>query len=165
MNIKQKYNQPLWDDHAWSQLPQLTGNENCDLCVVGLGGGGLTAIKTAQALGLQCIGIDAEDVGAGAAGRNGGLLLAGLPDFYHNEVKKMGRAQAKSMYLETMYELDCFFKEFPKSTKRVGSLRIASDSDELKDVREQYEAMKLDDLPVEWYKGKHGEGIFMPTDG
>lgn len=37
------------------------------------------------------IGIDAEDVGAGAAGRNGGFLLAGLAEFYHDAVKKFGK--------------------------------------------------------------------------
>jgi len=44
------------------------------------------------------IGIDAEDVGAGAAGRNGGFLLAGLADFYHEAVEKHGREFALTIY-------------------------------------------------------------------
>jgi glycine/D-amino acid oxidase-like deaminating enzyme len=36
--------------------------------------------------GFNVVGIDAVDVGAGAAGRNGGFLLAGDSDFYHDSV-------------------------------------------------------------------------------
>lgn len=49
-------------------------------------------------MGLKVVGIDAKDVGAGAAGRNGGFLMAGLSDFYHDAVKKFGREFALSTY-------------------------------------------------------------------
>jgi len=44
------------------------------------------------------IGIDSEDVGAGASGRNGGFLLAGLADFYHEAVETLGREFVSSFY-------------------------------------------------------------------
>ena len=76
-------NTPLWDDSDWSPLPQLEGQVSADLCVIGLGGSGLSAVLEGLRLGLRVIGIDAGIVAGGAAGRNGGLLLAGAAKFYH----------------------------------------------------------------------------------
>lgn len=81
------------------------------------------------------MGIDAEDVGAGAAGRNGGFILAGMADFYHDEVKLLGHEYTKKRYLETLEELESMYKEFPDCTRRCGSLRLAASKEELKDCR------------------------------
>ena len=61
------------------------------MCVIGLGASGLTALIELANSGHDVCGIDAVDVGAGAAGRNGGFLLAGDAEFYHDSVKKFGR--------------------------------------------------------------------------
>lgn len=53
-------------------------------------------------MGLSVVGVDAEDLAAGAAGRNGGFLLAGLADFYHESVKSSGREFSYSTYKESM---------------------------------------------------------------
>ena len=143
----------------------MTGNENCDVCVIGLGGSGLSAVKALQESGAQVVGIDAGDVGAGAAGRNGGFVLAGLAEFYHDEVRMLGREYSLKRYKETMHELDLLFKEYPHCTRRIGSLRLAADAKELEDCKKQFEVMKADNFPVEWYKGPEGEGLLVPTDG
>lgn len=57
------------------------------------------------------------------------------------------------------------FKEFPGITNQCGSLRIAASEEEIKDCRVQFEMMKEDGFPVEWYKGSEGEGLLIPTDG
>ena len=81
-------NKPIWDnDNSWTSPLPLQSDKSCDVCVVGLGGSGLTAVNHLLKYGLKVVGIDAEDVGAGAAGRNGGFLLAGLAAFYHDAVK------------------------------------------------------------------------------
>jgi glycine/D-amino acid oxidase-like deaminating enzyme len=72
------------------------------------------------------IGVDAEDVGAGAAGRNGGFLLAGLAEFYHDAVKKFGKKFALETYKDTVKELELVYKEMPNCTRKTGSLRIAA---------------------------------------
>ena len=77
MNAIEALNKPRWDDHDWSPLPPLTRDADAEVCVVGLGGTGLSCISEALKLGAKSvIGIDAVDIAAGAAGRNGGLLLA-----------------------------------------------------------------------------------------
>jgi glycine/D-amino acid oxidase-like deaminating enzyme len=98
---------PIWDNQKdWVSPPPLKGNVKCDVCVVGLGGSGLVAINELAKLGFSVVGIDALDVGAGAAGRNGGLILAGTADFYHDSVAKIGRSQALELYQQTLLELD-----------------------------------------------------------
>lgn len=55
--------------------------------------------------------------------------------------------------------------EMPACCRRTGSIRIAADEAELEDCKNQFDAMRSDQLPVEWYKGLEGEGLLFPTDG
>jgi len=112
----------------------MTGCHQCDVLVIGLGGSGLTAIHTLlkQKPQLKVIGIDgANIVGSGASGRNGGFLLAGFDEFYHEDCERMGRDKCKARYLETIDELEYQLKEFPECCTQTGSLRIAEDDVEL----------------------------------
>ncbi len=159
-------NTPVWDtEPSWQSPSPLSGDTSCDVCVVGLGGSGLVAVRELQASGLDVIGIDAADVGAGAAGRNGGFLLAGIADFHHDAVRFLGPEVAVGLYRRTLAELDAIFSEFPECTRRTGSLRIASSVEELADCRLQFEQMRRDELPVEWYSGPEGDGLLVPSDG
>jgi gamma-glutamylputrescine oxidase len=159
-------NTPVWDDEPdWVPLPPLVGDAVCDVCMVGLGGSGLVAIRALRAEGVRVIGVDAHDVGAGAAGRNGGLLLAGLADFHHHAVQQLGHDAAVTLYRRTLTELDAVFAEFPDCTRRTGSLRIAASDAERDDCRAQLAQMQADGLPVEWYRGDEGEGLLVPSDG
>jgi gamma-glutamylputrescine oxidase len=137
----------------------------CDVCIIGLGGSGLVAANELATRGVSVIGIDAADVGAGAAGRNGGLLLAGLADFHHDAVRTLGHAAAVAMYHRTLQELDAIFARFPHCTRRTGSLRIAASSAEREDCRAQLAQMQRDGLPVDWYDGPEGQGLLFPMDG
>lgn len=160
------HNTPVWDDEPdWAPLPPLDGDAVCDVCVVGLGGSGLVVIRALRAQGVNVIGVDAHDAGAGAAGRNGGLLLAGLADFHHHAVQSLGHNAALTLYRRTLAELDAVFTEFPDCTRRTGSLRIAASDIERDDCRAQLAQMQADGLPAEWYHGTEGEGLLVPSDG
>jgi len=92
-------------------------------------------------------------------------LLAGNAHFYHDECERLGRAKAREMYLETLEELRRTYAEFPEVTNNCGSLRLAGDADEMKDIVKQYNMMKEDGLPVQWYVGTEGEGLLIESDG
>src|SRR5690349_3480877 len=78
---------PVWGDpRAGENPPPLNGEVTADLCVVGLGGSGLAAVCAALEAGATVAGVDAGPVGGGAAGRNGGFLLAGTARFHHDAV-------------------------------------------------------------------------------
>lgn len=159
-------NAPVWDDgSAWTPPPPLDGDASAQVCVIGLGGSGLVAVRELCARGVRVIGIDAADVGAGAAGRNGGLLLAGLADFHHDAVQRLGHETAVSFYRRTLDELDRVFTEFPECTRRTGSLRIAASAAERDDCRAQLAQLQADGFPGEWYAGPEGEGVLLPCDG
>jgi gamma-glutamylputrescine oxidase len=156
---------PVWEDGDWAGLPVLDGDLTADVCIVGLGGSGLSAIGELLRLGQRVVGIDANRVGAGAAGRNGGLLLAGLTNFHHEAVARFGRERSVRLYRRTVAELDRMSQETPVAIRRTGSLRVAADAHETDDCILQFQAMRADGLPVEEYDGPEGHGLLLPLDG
>jgi glycine/D-amino acid oxidase-like deaminating enzyme len=161
----------VWDINVERpEFPQLTTNLEADLVVVGLGGSGLTALLHAAQRGLNVIGIDADRIAAGAAGRNGGLLLAGIADFHHNVRKDLGVDRAMALYQHTLDEMDRIEATTPDAVSRIGALRIAElhtgdDPAELSDTYAHRDALIGDGFPVEDYDGDQGVGILIPTDG
>ena len=165
MNAVDVPNKPRWDDHDWTPLPPLLHDTDADVCVVGLGGTGLSCISEALNLGAQSvIGIDAVDVAAGAAGRNGGLLLAGPVDFHHDAVAKLGRERTLAIHERTERERETIQRETPGVVRITGSLRIAESAEELEDCERQFAAMRDDNLAVERYEGTEGRGLLFPED-
>ena len=158
-------NRPVWDDGPDLGLGSLDGPVGADLCVVGLGGSGLSAIGEALAAGRSVVGIDATTVGGGAAGRNGGFLLAGMAPFFHDLVEQIGPEGAADLYRLTLDELERIASETPDHVNLLGSLRIAASEEELLDCARQFEAMRSADLPVESYVGPEGEGLLFRRDG
>lgn len=57
--------------------PELAGDAVCDVCVVGGGYTGLTAALELAERGLSVVVLEAERVGWGASGRNGGQIITG----------------------------------------------------------------------------------------
>lgn len=162
-----------------------------DAIVIGLGGTGLTALLE---LCLQrnhspfqsIIGIDQGHVASAAAGRNGGFLLAGIAAFHHEAVRRYGRQPAVEMYRQTLEELKRTFKDSEIGASQQGSFRCAVDEAEVDDCKSQYEALKKDGLPAEWWSPGyraadvgpgagvgigvaggpgHRGGVFTPADG
>jgi glycine/D-amino acid oxidase-like deaminating enzyme len=158
---------PVWDDGDWTPLAPLRGDVDADVCVVGLGGAGLACVHELLARGVRrVVGVDAAAVGGGAAGRNGGFLLAGLSRFYHDVVAAIGRERARAIYRLTLDEIDRMIAATPGALiRRVGSLRVADSVEEERDCAEQGEAMAADGFPVEAYDGPAGRGLYIPSDG
>lgn len=155
----------MWDDAPWRGFDALRGEVVTDACVIGLGGSGLAAVHRLLDLGQRVVAIDAGAVAGGAAGRNGGFLLAGAMDFYHDAVQLHGRDRANALYQRTLLEIARMREQTPDAIRLDGSLRVADSADELDDCRAQLEAMRQDALPVEWYEGPEGTGLRIPTDG
>lgn len=156
---------PVWDVGPTPAHPRLESEIEVDVCVVGLGGSGLACIGEFMRLGARVAGVDAQSVGGGAAGRNGGFLLAGLALFYHDAVARYGRDSAHALYRLTLAELDRIEAETPSLVTRSGSLRIAESADEEADCERQLDAMRADALPAERYEGPEGMGLVVHGDG
>lgn len=159
-----RHSSPVWDDGRAEALPTLAGAVVADWCVVGLGGSGLTAVLALLDRGQTVVGIDAIDVGAGAAGRNGGFLLAGCYDFYHDAVARHGHDRALAIYRATLEEMSRIAEEAPGTVRWTGSRRVAASPWEVEDCRAQMAAMQADGLPVTWLEDAQGAGLFFPQD-
>ncbi|MFA9431044.1 NAD(P)/FAD-dependent oxidoreductase [Egicoccus sp. AB-alg2] len=160
---------------AWGQvgpaaraLPTCTpppASTTADVCVVGLGASGLSAALRLAERGADVVAVDAHGVASGAAGRNGGFLLAGLARFHHDAVASYGHARAVALYRWTLAELDRTVETLPPDVvRRVGSLRVAADAEEAADAAHMLRQLQADGLPAEAYEGPEGRGVLVPTD-
>ena len=157
---------PVWGDPAdWQNPAALAGDASADVCVVGLGGSGLAAVGAALDAGASVIGIDAGPVAGGAAGRNGGFVLAGGALFHHAAVEAWGEERAVGIYEESLLELDRLAAELGAIVRRVGSLRIPASDAETRDCALQLAALERHGLPARQADGPTGPGVFIPGDG
>jgi gamma-glutamylputrescine oxidase len=157
---------PVWGDPAaWGNPPALQGDVSADVCVVGLGGSGLAAVGAALEAGASVVGIDAGPIAGGAAGRNGGFLLAGGARFHHAAVEAWGEERAVGIYEESLAELDRLAAELGPIVRRVGSLRIPASEDEVEDCARQLAALERHGFPARAADGPTGAGVFIPGDG
>jgi glycine/D-amino acid oxidase-like deaminating enzyme len=157
-------NRPVWDDRPWHPLPPLQGDVQADVCVVGLGGSGLSTIGELLDLGVSVVGVEKDRVGSGATGRNGGFFLAGTPDFHHRAVEVLGPERAAALHRLTIEQLDRMWLETPNALRFTGSIRLGVDQDEIEDCRLQLQAMQAAQLPVSVYNGPEGHGLLFPHD-
>jgi gamma-glutamylputrescine oxidase len=153
-----------WHDLDTPRRPPLTHDIEADVCVVGLGGSGLSAVREARALGARVIGVDAGRIAGAAAGRNGGLLLGGMAAFHHDAVSQWGDAAA-ALYRFTLEELARIRRDTANESWWHGSLRVCEDDAERADCERQFEVMQRDGLRVERYAGAEGDGLLFPDDG
>lgn len=86
-------------------FPELEGDAQADVCVIGGGFTGLnTAIELAQR-GLSVILLEAHQIGWGASGRNGGQLIRGVGhdvEQFENQVGVEGVREFKRMGIEAV---------------------------------------------------------------
>jgi glycine/D-amino acid oxidase-like deaminating enzyme len=155
---------PVWDDRPWHPLPPLTDDIEADVCVVGLGGSGLSAVGELLDLGVSVVGLERGRIGGGATGRNGGFFLAGTPAFHHEAVAVLGAERAAALYRLTLDQIDRMWLETPDALRITGSLRLAVDQAEVEDCRAQMAAMRSALLPVDPYNGPEGSGLLFPHD-
>lgn len=170
-----------WDDDsvvsAWPGFPALDGDHSADACVVGLGASGLAAVRALASRGLSVIGVDAGRVAAGAAGRNGGLLLAGPSLFLHDAIERWGSC-AIDLYLETLRELQALEETVGDGVvQHTGSVRLAGIPGEptteeeaadrerdLADCAKHAAALREHGIAAEDYDGPLGKGVYLPDD-
>ncbi len=157
-------NVPIWDDAPWTAPKLLDGATTTGTCVIGLGGSGLTVIEELLDRGEDVVGVDAADVAAGAAGRNGGFLLAGAYDFYHDAVRLHGRDRARAIYDATLTEMHRIAEAAPGTVRFTGSRRLAATTAEIKDCRAQLAEMQRDGLTCDWRDDADGVGLYIPGD-
>ncbi|WP_328667728.1 FAD-binding oxidoreductase [Streptomyces sp. NBC_00322] len=126
-------------------LPALTGDEHCDLLVVGGGYSGLWTALLAKERdpGRDVVLIEGREVGWAASGRNGGFCAASLTHGLGNGLARWPGDMAKLEELGgrnldaieaavATYSIDCDFE-------RTGEIDVATEPHQAEELREMYE--------------------------
>jgi gamma-glutamylputrescine oxidase len=91
---------------AWAPSPPLQGEVDCDVVVVGAGLAGLSAALELAARGLSVTVLEAQHVGFGASGRNGGQAIHGLACDMSVIETQLGRDDARRVFDMSIDALD-----------------------------------------------------------
>ncbi|MGH6875174.1 MAG: NAD(P)/FAD-dependent oxidoreductase [Aestuariivirgaceae bacterium] len=87
---------------ATAQIPQrrqeLTRDTSCDVCVIGGGLAGLTVAYELARRGKSVVLVEANRIGWGASGRNGGFVSAGFAEGLSKIIERVGLDEAKALY-------------------------------------------------------------------
>jgi gamma-glutamylputrescine oxidase len=86
--------------------PELTGIMSCEVCVIGGGLAGLTLSRELARRGKSVVLLEANRIGWGASGRNGGFVSAGFAESIINIIKRVGLDEAKALYKLSIEGLD-----------------------------------------------------------
>ncbi|MDP2607800.1 MULTISPECIES: FAD-binding oxidoreductase [unclassified Oceanobacter] len=81
-----------------SAYPSLKGDIKADVCVIGGGYTGLSAALQLREHGLSVALLEAESIGWGASGRNGGQVCQGLNMAHEDLAAKVGRPTADALW-------------------------------------------------------------------
>ena len=91
---------------AWAPSPPLQGEVDCDVAVVGAGLAGLSAALELASRGLSVTVLEAQHVGFGASGRNGGQAIHGLGCDMSVIEAQLGRDDARRVFDMSIEALD-----------------------------------------------------------
>ncbi|MFJ9208070.1 NAD(P)/FAD-dependent oxidoreductase [Streptomyces sp. NPDC102264] len=138
---------PYWLDDPGrpGALPALTGDEHCDLLVIGGGYSGLWTALLAKERDPErdVVLIEGREVGWAASGRNGGFCAASLTHGFGNglarwpgELRKLEELGERNLdaieATVARYAIDCSFE-------RTGEIDVATEPYQLDDLHELYE--------------------------
>ena len=84
--------------HAFEPAPALDGEIETDVVVIGGGYTGLHAALNAAERGYRVVLLEAERIGWGASGRNGGQMIPGWRKGAAELVKSFGAVKAKTLF-------------------------------------------------------------------
>ena len=84
--------------NARPDRPNLRGDTRCDVCIVGGGYTGLSAALHLAERGYDTVLLEAERIGFGASGRNGGQLGSGQRQEQHDVEKLVGKDDARRLW-------------------------------------------------------------------
>ena len=76
----------------------MPGSCEADVCIVGAGLAGLTSALQLARSGLQVVVLEAEQIGWGASGRNGGFVAPGFAQGYAAIEARVGQSAARTLY-------------------------------------------------------------------
>jgi gamma-glutamylputrescine oxidase len=147
---------PVWQDQPPIAAPTVEGDLRADVAVIG---GGLTGLSTAYHLaaarpGIQVAVLEAESFGAGASGRNTGMLGPGVGQSLAALAGRLGAPAAGALYRETLRAVSATRalveqEHIACDLRMTGQLLRARTAGDRRRLARQAALMRALDLPVE----------------
>ena len=163
---------PYWLAEPNEPIPRVELRGTPDVAVVGGGITGTTAALTLAEAGMRVRLYEARVIADGASGRNGGFALRGGAAPYPVTAESIGRIRAAELWRWTERELTALAEAAGDAFRPTGSLRLAADEAERKELVAEFEALRADGFEVEWREdlpsplaGRYPAAIFHPSDG
>jgi len=160
----------LEDDRSTPPLRPLAGSP--EVVVIGGGVTGCSCALTLAERGVPVRLFEQRQIAGGASGRNGGFALRGAVTPYDVARATLGNDAARWVMELTERSLDRLERLAGDAFRRVGSLRLAFDEDELQALRAEHDALREDGFAVEWLDdlpapldGLYRGGLLHPPDG
>ena len=135
-----------------TEYPELEGNQSVDVCIVGAGFTGIATALTLAERGFSVAVVEANRVGWGASGRNGGQLIHGI-----SGNRKMTRHHRQEV-IDRHYEMqwrghDIIYERVKKyaidCNLKGGYIEVALKDRQLRDLEYQYEQLQRRNHPYE----------------
>ncbi len=147
----------------WQQTASETNDEakgetrEYDVCILGAGVAGASVAwwLKREAPDLRVAVIERKTIGAGASGRNAGMVLAGLADHYDSMVALYGRARAADVWEATLAHAR-LLKQFVEETNAdvgyepVGSWRVGMEAAEREHLARSAELLREDNFAARY---------------
>jgi gamma-glutamylputrescine oxidase len=141
----------LWLKEPHDALPaRRTSKGRAEVAVIGGGVTGCSCALTLAQSGVRVRLYEANEVAAGASGRNGGFALRGAAAPYDEARRDLGDARARLLMKLTERSLDRMEELAGDAFRRVGSLRLAFDDLEREALRREHDALRDHGFDVEW---------------
>jgi gamma-glutamylputrescine oxidase len=143
--------------HRPEPLPSLTESLEADAVVVGAGFAGLSAALELARRGFSVVVLEADRIGSGASGRNGGQAIVGYASGQGPFEKQLGAADAQrawDMSLEAIDLIDARIAEHGIDCDRVnGYVYVADSARKAQALNEEMEGLKRRGIAVDWAEG------------
>ncbi len=143
--------------------PGLQGELVVDALVVGGGFAGLSAALELAQRGLSVVLLEADRVGSGASGRNGGQAIVGFASGQEPFEAQLGQADAQrawDMSLEAIDLLDARIRRHGiDCDRRFGYVYVADSARKARALREEADGLRARGIAVEWAEGEAVQGL------
>jgi gamma-glutamylputrescine oxidase len=145
---------------AYKSRPQLVGDHSADICIIGGGFTGTSAALHLAEAGFQVVLLEANEIGWGASGRNGGQICQGHNMSHAEMAKKVGKDTADVLWQTSVDSVD-LVKELIEKYQidcdlAAGVLHVASKSRHADEIKEavEYKRQQLNYEDVEFLDAK-----------